>query len=178
MVCVLGSRSTVLPDAWGDVCGSICLTVWVTQYRSTGCLGRCVWLYLFNRMGHAVPFYRMLGETTQGKGGSPAAIPLPLPGFLPQSPAFLLPHPPMGDDQALHVSTMLHKTQRGEIYFMKSWEPSKNIRSPQEWGELWKRERERKPVRGERISSLLRSLPSQRGCRSHTGRWVMRDPSG
>ena len=44
---------------------------------------------------YAVRVYRMLGETTQGKGGSPAAIPLPLPGFLPQSPAFLLPHPPM-----------------------------------------------------------------------------------
>ena len=36
MVCVLGSRSTVLPDAWGDVCGSICLTVWVTHDPSTG----------------------------------------------------------------------------------------------------------------------------------------------
>ena len=54
----------------------------------------------------------MLGETTQGKGGSPAAIPLPLPGFLPQSPAFLLPHPPVGDDVKLHVSMMLHKTLR------------------------------------------------------------------
>ena len=61
-----------------------------------------------------------LGETTQGKGGSPAAIPLPLPGFLPQSPAFLLPHPPMEGDVKLHVSMMLHKTQREEIYFMKS----------------------------------------------------------
>ena len=71
--------------------------------------------------GHAVPFYRMLGETTQGKGGSPAAIPLPLPGFLPQSPAFLLPHPPLAYTHRLHTSMMLHKTLRDEIYFMKSW---------------------------------------------------------
>ena len=41
---------------------------------------------------------------------------------------------------------------------MKSWEPPKNIRSPQEWGELWKRERERKPVRGERISIVRCAL--------------------
>ena len=101
---------------------------------------------------YAVRVYRMLGETTQGKGGSPAAIPLPLPGFLPQSPAFLLPHPPIWDGQALHVSRMLHKTQGNEIQRLKSWEPSENIRSPKEWGGLWKRERERKPLGGERIS--------------------------
>ena len=65
-------------------------------------------------LGHAVPFYRRLGETTRGKGGSPAAIPLPLPGFLPQSPAFLLPHPPMGDDVELHVSMMLHRTEMNQ----------------------------------------------------------------
>ena len=62
----------------------------------------------------------MLGETTQGKGGSPAAIPLPLPGFLPQSPAFLLPHPPMEDDVKLHIPMMLHKTQRDKICWLKS----------------------------------------------------------
>ena len=59
---------------------------------------------------YAVRVYRMLGETTRGKGGSPAAIPLPLPGFLPQSPAFLLPHPPMDGDVKLHVFMMLHRT--------------------------------------------------------------------
>ena len=48
------------------------------------------------------------------------------------------------------------------------------VRSPQEWGGLWKRERERKPLGGERISSLLRSLPSQKGCRSHPGKPVLR----
>ena len=53
---------------------------------------------------------------------------------------------------------MLHKTLREEIYFMKSWEPSKNIRSPQEWGGLWKRERERKPLGGERISIVRCAL--------------------
>ena len=34
------------------------------------------------------------------------------------------------------------------------------VRSPQEWGELWKRERERKPVRGERISIVRCALSS------------------
>ena len=71
---------------------------------------------------YAVEVYRCLGETTQGKGGSPAAIPLPLPGFLPQSPAFLLPHPPVAYTHRLHIPMMLHKTLRNEIYFMKSWE--------------------------------------------------------
>ena len=59
---------------------------------------------------YAGAFYRCLGETTRGKGGSLAAIPLPLPGFLPQSPAFLLPHPPMDGDVKLHVFMMLHRT--------------------------------------------------------------------
>ena len=36
MLCVLGIRSSVLPDAWGDVCDSICLTIWVTHDPSTG----------------------------------------------------------------------------------------------------------------------------------------------
>ncbi len=72
-------------------------------------------LYFMNRMGHAGAVYRMLGETTQGKGGSPAAIPLPLPGFLPQSPAFLLLHPPTAYTRRLHIPMMLHKTLRNEI---------------------------------------------------------------
>ena len=65
-------------------------------------------------------FTAVLGRQPGGRGGSPAAIPLPLPGFLPQSPTFRLPHPPMGDDVKLHIPTMLHKTQREEIHFMKS----------------------------------------------------------
>ena len=69
----------------------------------------CVFLYSACN-SYAVRVYRMLGETTRGKGGSPAAIPLPLPGFLPQSPAFLLPHPPMEGDVKLHVFMMLHRT--------------------------------------------------------------------
>ena len=107
--------------SWGDVCCSICLTVWVTHdlftfrdhlFRACSLCSAC---YIY-----AVRVYRCLGETTQGKGGSPAAIPLPLPGFLPQSPAFLLPHPPMGGDVKLHIPMMLHKTQRNEIWRLKS----------------------------------------------------------
>ena len=64
----------------------------------------------------------MLGGTTRGKGGSPAAIPLPLPGFLPQSPAFLLPHPPMAYTHRLHIPMMLYKTLRGELWRLKLWE--------------------------------------------------------
>ena len=157
MLCVLGIRFAALPlVTFFFYVVFYVLRAPLTQERFTGVLGR----------------------QPRGRGGSPAAIPLPLPGFLPQSPAFLLPHPPVGDDVKLHVSMMLHKTLRNEIWRLKSWKPSKNIRSPQEWGGLWKRERERKPLGGERISSLLRSLPSQRGCRSHTGKWVMRDPFG
>ena len=36
IVCVLRIRSTGLPLSWGDVCDSICLTVWVTHDPSTG----------------------------------------------------------------------------------------------------------------------------------------------
>ena len=100
----------------------------------------------------------MLGETTRGKGGSPAAIPLPLPGFLPQSPAFLLPHPPIAYTHELHIPMMLHKTQRDKIYFMKSWKLFSPSVFPQEWGGLWKRERERKPLGGERISIVRCAL--------------------
>ena len=36
MLCVLFLRRSVLPVSWGDVCDSICLTVWVTHDPSTG----------------------------------------------------------------------------------------------------------------------------------------------
>ena len=56
---------------------------------------------MVNRSGYAL----VLGRQPQGKGGaSKMLIPLPLPGFLPQSPTFLLPHPPLGDDAAILLS--------------------------------------------------------------------------
>ena len=111
---------------------------------------------MVNRSGYAL----VLGRQPQGKGGaSKMLIPLPLPGFLPQSPTFLLPQPPLGYDAALHVLTMLHRT-----VLKKSCTGNR--------GKISSRLVPHK--RGERISSLLRSLPSQRGCRSHSveGHWV------
>ena len=79
-----------------------------------------------------------------GKGGQPGCNPPSPSGFSPPVPRFPPSPSPMGDDVKLHIPMMLHKTLRGEIWRLKSWEQSKNIRSPQEWGGLWKRERERK----------------------------------
>ena len=44
ILCVLRIRRSVLPMSWGDVCDSICLTVWVTHdpftaVRATTSLG-------------------------------------------------------------------------------------------------------------------------------------------
>ena len=36
IICVLGTRRSVLPLSWGDVCCFICLTGWVTHDPSTG----------------------------------------------------------------------------------------------------------------------------------------------
>ena len=50
------------------------LRAWHTQYRSTGVLGRqpreYIILYLVNRMGHAVPFYRRASDNLFGSGES------------------------------------------------------------------------------------------------------------
>ena len=50
------------------------------------------------------------GDNPREGGRIAMLIPLPLLGFLPQSPTFLLPHPPGGCDAALHIPRMLHKT--------------------------------------------------------------------
>ena len=46
----------------------------------------------------------LLGRQPREGGRIVMLIPLPLPGFLPQSPTFLLPHPPLGDDAAILLS--------------------------------------------------------------------------
>ena len=154
IVCVLHTCSTGLPDAWGDVCDSICLTRAVTHDPFTGVLGR----------------------QPRERGAARLQSPFPFWVFSPSPPLSFFPIPLYAAPKAAHFYDAAQNGNK-PVWRMKSWEPSKNIRSPQERGGLWKRERERKPLGGERISSLLRSLPSQRGCRSHTGRWVMRDPS-
>ena len=86
-------------------------------------------------------------------------IPLPLLGFLPQSPTFLFPYPPLGYDAALPIPRMLHRTVRNKSCTGNPGNNPKRTFPPRE-GRVWKRERERKPLGEERISSLLRSLPS------------------
>ena len=94
-----------------------------------------------------------------GEGGAARLqSPFPFRVFSPSPPRSSFPIPLWHKPHKLHIPTMLHKTLRGEIWRLKSWKPSKNIRSPQEWGGLWKRERERKPVRGERISIVRCAL--------------------
>ncbi len=44
------------------------------------------------------------GDNPREGGRIAMLIPLPLLGFLPQSPTFLLPHPPLGDDAAILLS--------------------------------------------------------------------------
>ena len=92
-----------------------------------------------------VPFYETehlcrnvlpeLGETTSGKGGAFACLsPLPLLGFLHQSPTFLLPHLPWGTGRLSCILTMLHRTVLNRVWRMKSWKPSQADVSPKERG--------------------------------------------
>ena len=94
-----------------------------------------------------------------GKGGQPGCNPPSPSGFSPPVPRFPPSPSPMGDDVKLHIPMMLHKTLRGEIWRLKSWEQSKNIRSPQEWGGLWKRERERKA--GQQHTGIVHRMRQQ-----------------
>ena len=153
------------------------------------------------RWGHALPFcfsvtfsfsaffynlratdtqYRFtaaLGRQPGERGAARLQSPFPFRVFSPSPPLSSFPIPLKTRCKDAHFHNVAQNT-KGRNLFHEIVGMVQPVRSPQEWGELWKRERERKPVRGERISSLLRYLPSQRGCRSHTGRWVMRDPFG
>ena len=90
-------------------------------------------------------------------------IPLPLLGFLPQSPTFLLPHPPLGCDAKLHISMMLHKTVLNKSCAGNPGKVSRRF-VPHKRGEgVEKRAREKTVGRGENkqlaaLSPLLRRL--------------------
>ena len=156
IICVLFLRMTPLPFVTCSFSAFLYnLRAWHTQYRLTDVLGR----------------------QPRGRGAARLQSPFPFRVFSPSPPLSSFPIPLHAAPKAAH-SHDAAQNAKGRNLFHEIVGTVQPIRSPQEWGELWKRERERKPVRGERISSLLRSLPSQRGCRSHTGRWVMRDRSG
>ena len=139
----------------------------------------CVTVFFFSFSHHLragdtqYRFTVILGRQPRERGAARLQSPFPFRVFSPSPPLSSFPIPLYAAPKAAHSH---NAAQNGEkpVWRLKSWEQSKNIRSPQEWGGLWKRERERKPLEGERISSLLRSLPSQRGCRSHPGKPVLR----
>ena len=92
----------------------------------------------------------MLGETTPGKGGaSKMLIPLPLLGFLPQSPTFLLPHPPWGTVQLFCVSMMLHRTEMNQSCAGNRGKEFGRLVPPKKGESVEKRAREKTVERGE-----------------------------
>ena len=127
-----------------------------------------------------------------GEGGQPGCNPPSPSGFSPPVPRFPpSPSPYGGRCEAARFHDAAQNAKGRNLFH----------RSPQEWGELWKRERERKPMRGERISIVRCALsplkevvartPVDGSCVTHpvhqieqhtspqdSGRWVMRDPSG
>ena len=135
MLCVLHLRSTDLPLSWGDVCCFICLTGWVTHDPSTGCLGR----------------------QPGGRGAARLQSPFPFRVFSPSPPLSSFPIPLKTRCKDAHFHNVAQNT-KGRNLFHEIVGMVQPVRSPQEWGELWKRERERKPVRGERISIVRCAL--------------------
>ena len=122
-------------------------------------------------------FTVVLGRQPRERGAARLQSPFPFRVFSPSPPLSSFPIPLKVAPKAAHSHNAAQNAKERNL-FHEIVKTVQSDRSPQEWGGLWKRERERKPLGGERISSLLRSLPSQRGCRSHGGRWVMRDPYG
>ena len=136
MYCVLGTRSTGLPFVTifsRRVFYN--LRAGVTQYRFTDVLGR------------------QPGE----RGAARLQSPFPFRVFSPSPPLSSFPIPLYAAPKAAHAHDAAHNGNK-PVWRMKSWKPSKNIRSPQERGGLWKRERERKPLGGERISIVRCAL--------------------
>ena len=111
------------------------LRAWHTQYGFTGCLGR----------------------QPRGRGAARLQSPFPFRVFSPSPPLSSFPIPLYAAPKAAHFHNAAQNGAK-QVWRMKSWEPSKNIRSPQERGGLWKRERERKPLGGERISIVRCAL--------------------
>ena len=102
------------------------------------------------------------GDNPREGGRIAMLIPLPLLGFLPQSPTFLLPHPPLSYGAALHVLTMLRRTGLKKILPLKSWKQSKADVSPKRGEGVEKRAREKTVGRGENKQlAALSPLPKR-----------------
>ena len=161
MLCVLFLRRRGLPMSWGDNPGSIpCstyLTGWVTHD----------------------PFTAVLGRQPRERGAARLQSPFPIRVFSPSPPlsSFPIPlfwHTPVGYTLPQCYTEQCRTSLTTEIVgtiIASSF-------STRVGRVMEKRAREKTVGRGENKHRQMRSLPSQRGCRSHTGRWVMRDPFG
>ena len=98
ILCVLFLHSTGLPDAWGDVYYSVYLTIWVMHDPLTGVLGR----------------------QPRGRGAARLQSPFPFRVFSPSPPLSSFPIPLWHKPHKLHFPTMLHKTLRDKICWLKS----------------------------------------------------------
>ena len=133
-------------------------------------------LYALRAVSTQERFTDVLGRQPGERGAARLQSPFPFRVFSPSPPLSSFPIPLWGTYQVAHSHDAAQNAKERNLFheIVRTVQP---VRFPQERGGLWKRERERKPLGGERISSLLRSLPSQRGCRSHTSKPVLRVPS-
>ena len=121
----------------------------------------CVTIFFFSFSHHLrarhtqYRFTVILGRQPKERGAARLQSPFPFRVFSPSPPLSSFPIPLYAAPKAAHSH---NAAQNGEkpVWRLKSWEQSKNIRSPQEWGGLWKREY---------------------GCRSHPGKPVLRKRS-
>ncbi len=102
------------------------------------------------------------GDNPREGGRIAMLIPLPLLGFLPQSPTFLLPHPPGGCDAALHIPRMLHKTVLNKSCAGNRGKVFRRLVSPKSGEGVEKRAREKTVGRGENKQlAALSPLPKR-----------------
>ena len=112
---------------------------------------------------HCVLFLRSTGlplswGDNPGEGGQPGCNPPSPSGFSPPVPRFPpSPSPYGGRCEAAH-SHDAAQNAKGRNLFHEIVRAVQHVRFPQEWGGLWKRERERKPLGGERISIVRCAL--------------------
>ena len=93
-----------------------------------------------------------------GEGGQPGCNPPSPSGFSPPVPRFPPSPSPYGRRCEVTHSHDAAQNAKGRNLFHEIVETVQHVRSPQERGGLWKRERERKPLGGERISIVRCAL--------------------
>ena len=97
-----------------------------------------------------------------GEGGQPGCNPPSPSGFSPPVPRFPPSPSPSMQHPKLHIPMMLQKTQKDEIYFMKSWKLSSTFVPPREGRVVEKRAREKTVGRGENKQlAALAPLPKR-----------------